>query len=57
MTRRQHSHPALAVFAGNNPGFLEMVPGCFVDNNTLCCAHGAGVPDNVPGSGALDFRM
>ncbi len=57
MAGRQHGHAAPAVLAGNNPGFLEMIPGGFVDNNTISCAHGAGVPDDVSGSGALDLGM
>lgn len=57
MSGRQHGHAASAMLAGNNPGFLEMIPGGFVDNNTLSSAHRAGVPDHVAGSGALDFGM
>lgn len=39
-----------AVPAGDYPGFPEMIPGGFADNNTLGRARGAGEPDHVPGS-------
>lgn len=39
-----------AVPAGDYPGFPEMIPGGFADNNTLGRARGAGEPYHVPGS-------
>jgi hypothetical protein len=54
---RQHGQAAPAMLAGNPPGFLVMIPGGLVHNNTLSRARGAGETDHVTGSGAQDIGM
>jgi hypothetical protein len=56
-TGSENGQAGPAVFAGNNPCILEMIPGGFVHNNTLCSARGAGVTDNISGPGAHDTGM
>lgn len=40
---------------GRIPAYLVMVAGSFVDDTVFCIAHGAGIPNDIPGSRAGYF--
>jgi len=57
MAGRQHGQAGPAMPAGNDPGFLEMIPGGFVHNAAVSGAYRAGVLDRVAGPGTYNIGV